>query len=49
LTFNEGLRLQLPSGLDTISRIQNPPVEGPVQEIINDDGVVVDEQDGGDW
>lgn len=49
LTFNEGLQLQLPSGLDTISRIQNPPVEGPVQEIINDDGVVVDEQDGGDW
>lgn len=49
LTFNEGLRLQLPSGLDTISRIQNPPVEGPVQEVINDDGVVVDEQDGGGW
>lgn len=47
--FNEGLQLQLPSGLDTISRIQNPVTDdAPVQEEINDDGVVVenDETEG---
>jgi putative tricarboxylic transport membrane protein len=48
--FNEGLQLQLPSGLDTISRIQNPVTDdAPVQEEINDDGVVVENDETEGW
>ena len=48
--FNEGLQLQLPSGLDTISRIQNPVTDdAPVQEEINDDGVVVENEETEGW
>lgn len=48
--FNEGLQLQLPSGLDTISRIQNPVTDdAPVQEEINDDGVVVENEENEGW
>jgi len=48
--FNEGLQLQLPSGLDTISRIQNPVVDdAPVQEQIDEDGVVVEEDQTEGW
>jgi hypothetical protein len=50
VAFNEGLQLQLPSGLDTISRIQSPVTEVvPGEEVINDDGVVVEDQGEGDW
>ena len=45
--FNEGLQLQLPSGLDTVDNIFNPaPENGPTEEIVDENGVVVDE-DGG--
>lgn len=45
--FNEGLQLQLPSGLDTVDNILNPaPENGPTEEIVDENGVVVDE-DGG--
>jgi putative tricarboxylic transport membrane protein len=45
--FNEGLQLQLPSGLDTVENILNPaPENGPTEEIVDENGVVVDE-DGG--
>ena len=45
--FNEGLQLQLPSGLDTVDNILNPaPESGPTEEIVDENGVVVDE-DGG--
>ena len=45
--FNEGLQLQLPSGLDTVERIMNPVDENaPTEEIVDENGVVVDE-DGG--
>ena len=47
LAFNEGLQLQLPSGLDTVDNILNPaPENGPTEEIVDENGVVVDE-DGG--
>ena len=50
VSFNEGLQLQLPSGLDTISRIQNPVTDdAPVQEEINDDGVVVEDEETEGW
>ena len=45
--FNEGLQLQLPSGLDTVDNILNPVDENaPVEEIVDENGVVV-EEDGG--
>ena len=45
--FNEGLQLQLPSGLDTVDSILNPVDENaPVEEIVDENGVVV-EEDGG--
>jgi putative tricarboxylic transport membrane protein len=45
--FNEGLQLQLPSGLDTVDNILNPaPENGPAEENVDENGVVVDE-DGG--
>jgi putative tricarboxylic transport membrane protein len=45
--FNEGLQLQLPSGMDTVDNILNPaPENGPTEEIVDENGVVVDE-DGG--
>jgi len=45
--FNEGLNLQLPSGLDTVDSIVNPAPENvPGEEIVDENGVVVDE-DGG--
>lgn len=45
--FNEGLQLQLPSGLDTVDNILNPaPENAPTEEIVDENGVVVDE-DGG--
>jgi putative tricarboxylic transport membrane protein len=45
--FNEGLQLQLPSGLDTVERIMNPVDENaPTEEIVDENGVVV-EEDGG--
>ena len=45
--FNEGLQLQLPSGLDTVENILNPVNENaPTEEIVDENGVVVDE-DGG--
>ena len=45
--FNEGLQLQLPSGLDTVERIMNPVDENaPTEEIVDENGVIVDE-DGG--
>ena len=45
--FNEGLNLQLPSGLDTVDSILNPaPENAPSEEIVDENGVVVDE-DGG--
>jgi putative tricarboxylic transport membrane protein len=45
--FNEGLQLQLPSGLDTVENILNPVDENaPTEEIVDENGVVVDE-DGG--
>jgi hypothetical protein len=45
--FNEGLQLQLPSGLDTVDNIFNPDTEnGPTEEIVDENGVIVDE-DGG--
>ena len=45
--FNEGLQLQLPSGLDTVERIMNPVDENaPTEEIVDENGGVVDE-DGG--
>lgn len=48
LAFNEGLQLQLPSGLDTVDNILNPaPAENaPTEEIVDENGVVV-EEDGG--
>lgn len=49
-SFNEGLQLQLPSGLDTISRIQNPVTDdAPAEEVINDDGVVVEDDGTEGW
>ena len=45
--FNEGLQLQLPSGLETVERIMNPVDENaPTEEIVDENGVIVDE-DGG--
>mgnify|MGYP006164076923 FL=1 len=45
--FNEGLQLQLPSGLDTVDNILNPaPENGPTEEIVDENGVIV-EEDGG--
>jgi putative tricarboxylic transport membrane protein len=45
--FNEGLKLQLPSGLDTVENILNPVDENaPTEEIVDENGVVV-EEDGG--
>ncbi len=45
--FNEGLQLQLPSGLDTVENILNPVDENaPTEEIVDENGVVV-EEDGG--
>ena len=45
--FNEGLQLQLPSGLDTVGNILNPSTENaPGNEVVDENGVVVDE-DGG--
>jgi putative tricarboxylic transport membrane protein len=45
--FNEGLQLQLPSGLETVERIMNPVDENaPTEEIVDENGVVV-EEDGG--
>ena len=48
-SFNEGLQLQLPSGLDTIERLQNPASDQPVDEVVNEDGVVVEEEGDGGW
>ncbi len=45
--FNEGLQLQLPSGLDTVENILNPVDENaPTEDIVDENGVVV-EEDGG--
>ena len=45
--FNEGLQLQLPSGLDTVDNILNPVNENaPGDEIVDENGVIV-EEDGG--
>lgn len=45
--FNEGLQLQLPSGLDTVENILNPVDENaPTDGNVDENGVVVDE-DGG--
>ena len=45
--FNEGLQLQLPSGLDTVEQILNPATDNaPGDEIVDENGVVV-EEDGG--
>jgi putative tricarboxylic transport membrane protein len=45
--FNEGLQLQLPSGLDTVENILNPSTDNaPGNEVVDENGVVVDE-DGG--
>lgn len=45
--FNEGLQLQLPSGLDTVEQILNPATDNtPGEEIVDENGVVV-EEDGG--
>ena len=45
--FNEGLQLQLPSGLDTVDQILNPATDiAPGEEIVDENGVVV-EEDGG--
>ena len=45
--FNEGLQLQLPSGLDTVDNILSPVNENaPVDEIVDENGVIV-EEDGG--
>lgn len=45
--FNEGLQLQLPSGLETVENILNPVDENaPTEEIVDENGVVV-EEDGG--
>ncbi len=45
--FNEGLQLQLPSGLETVENILNPTdPNAPGEEIVDENGVVVDE-DGG--
>ena len=45
--FNEGLQLQLPSGLDTVDNILNPVNENaPTEEIVDENGVIV-EEDGG--
>ena len=47
IAFNEGLQLQLPSGLDTVENILNPVDENaPPEEIVDENGVVV-EEDGG--
>jgi putative tricarboxylic transport membrane protein len=47
IAFNEGLQLQLPSGLDTVEDILNPVDENaPAEEIVDENGVVV-EEDGG--
>ncbi len=47
IAFNEGLQLQLPSGLDTVENILNPVDENaPTEEIVDENGVVV-EEDGG--
>ena len=47
LAFNEGLQLQLPSGLDTVDNVLNPaPENGPTEEIVDENGVIV-EEDGG--
>ena len=45
--FNEGLKLQLPSGLDTVENILNPVDENaPTEEIVDENGVVVEENGG---
>jgi putative tricarboxylic transport membrane protein len=50
--FNEGLQLQLPSGIDTVENLLNPasdsvPSESvPSEEVVDENGVVVPE-DGG--
>ena len=45
--FNEGLQLQLPSGLDTVENILNPVDENaPTEEIVDENGVVVEENGG---
>ncbi len=45
--FNEGLQLQLPSGLETVENILNPAdPNAPGEETVDENGVVVDE-DGG--
>ncbi len=45
--FNEGLQLQLPSGLDAVENILNPSTDNaPGNEVVDENGVVVDE-DGG--
>jgi putative tricarboxylic transport membrane protein len=47
IAFNEGLQLQLPSGLDTVENILNPVDENaPAEEVVDENGVVV-EEDGG--
>jgi putative tricarboxylic transport membrane protein len=47
IAFNEGLQLQLPSGLDTVESILNPVDENaPAEEVVDENGVVV-EEDGG--
>lgn len=48
-TFTQGLQLNLPSGLETIDQIFNgTTVEVDQPEVINEDGVVVDEGES-DW
>ncbi len=47
IAFNEGLQLQLPTGLDTVENILNPVDENaPAEEVVDENGVVV-EEDGG--
>jgi putative tricarboxylic transport membrane protein len=49
LTFTQGLQLNLPSGLETVDQIFNgTTAEVDQPEVINDDGVVVDEGES-DW
>ena len=50
--FTQGLQLQLPSGLDTVNRVLNPVDENaPVVEVIDEDGVIVEEntEEDGSW
>lgn len=49
ITFTQGLQLHLPSGLETVDQIVNGTTSQVDQpEVINDDGVVVDEGES-DW